>query len=589
MDSSSTPIKFDIYAGEQLIRTEILTGPTIKVGKLTSLSLRLDDDTVSRLHAQIEVKHPDDVVLLDLGSDRGTSVNGDRVTRTRLKTGDMIHFGEVRVVVTIAGQTMDQSLRNRGSQVAIQPPILDDYLDIGEGRVLEVLALYGNSVIDVEHLKGTDCYTVGFDDDVDCFINPGAVPIDPFPLAEIINGDTMLVNIPNGIDGEVRLDGKIFNLQSLREAGHLRKSSHPNSGTLSLPFKARCRLRLGEFTFLVNAVPNAKTPAPLTMLDRLDPQFLFSVISVAVFSACVLLLVSLIPQSPESLALDRLDALNKFITITLEADEKLEEKKDSGDKGAKKAADDEGKMGKKESIEEDKKFQVKGAETGDPEVIRARKQEVAQAAVDAIFSGIDSGLLDGSESAVALGALEGFTGNQNGQMAGNAFGVGGLGGVGTGMGGGGNSGTSFGFGGLSTIGGGGGRGTGKGYGSGAANVGKRRARKPKIIPLRAKIEGGNLSRDVIRRVIMSRSGAYQNCYERQLASKRDLNGKIEVLIKVSGTTGSVLLSKVNSSSMNSPPVQNCIVKVIRKLRFPAPKNGKTAIIRYPFRFKAGGK
>ena len=79
MDSSSTPIKFDIYAGEQLVKTEILTGPTIKIGKLASLSLRLDDDSVSRLHAQIEIKHPDDVVLLDLGSERGTFVNGERV------------------------------------------------------------------------------------------------------------------------------------------------------------------------------------------------------------------------------------------------------------------------------------------------------------------------------------------------------------------------------------------------------------------------------------------------------------------------------------------------------------------------------
>jgi hypothetical protein len=60
-----------------------------------------------------------------------------------------------------------------------------------------------------------------------------------------------------------------------------------------------------------------------------------------------------------------------------------------------------------------------------------------------------------------------------------------------------------------------------------------------------------------------------------------------MLIKISGK-GVVILSKVASSSMNSPKVENCIRKNIQKLRFPAPKNGKMVIVRYPFRFKSGG-
>ena len=70
-------------------------------------------------------------------------------------------------------------------------------------------------------------------------------------------------------------------------------------------------------------------------------------------------------------------------------------------------------MGKKDSVEQDKKYQIKGDETGDPSVIAARKREVAQTVVSDIFASIDSGLLDGSESAVALGALEGFQGSMD--------------------------------------------------------------------------------------------------------------------------------------------------------------------------------
>ena len=66
-----------------------------------------------------------------------------------------------------------------------------------------------------------------------------------------------------------------------------------------------------------------------------------------------------------------------------------------------------------------------------------------------------------------------------------------------------------------------------------------------------------------------------------------MNGKIEVKIMISGT-GNVILSTINSTSMNNPTVENCIVRQIKKLKFPAPKNGKRVKVRYPFRFKSGG-
>jgi len=105
MQQPNTPIKFDIYAGEQLLRSEILTGPNIKVGKIATTQLRLDDDSVSRMHVSIDVNHPNDVVLFDLGSASGTLVNGVKVMRQPLRTGDVIMFGQVKVVVSISGQT----------------------------------------------------------------------------------------------------------------------------------------------------------------------------------------------------------------------------------------------------------------------------------------------------------------------------------------------------------------------------------------------------------------------------------------------------------------------------------------------------
>ena len=100
------------------------------------------------------------------------------------------------------------------------------------------------------------------------------------------------------------------------------------------------------------------------------------------------------------------------------------------------------------------------------------------------------------------------------------------------------------------------------------------------------VAGGNLNKESIRRVIMSRAGAYQNCYEQQFASKKDLHGKIEFKIMISGV-GNVILSAIHSTSLNNPTVEKCIGRQIKKLKFPAPKHGKRTMIRYPLHFKSG--
>ena len=90
-------LTFAFYEGDTLVRRETVAEDIVKVGKDPKSHLRVDDDAASRMHAVIEVQ--DDVTLIDLGNETGTSVNGVRVNKCKLKPGDQIQIGASLIVL----------------------------------------------------------------------------------------------------------------------------------------------------------------------------------------------------------------------------------------------------------------------------------------------------------------------------------------------------------------------------------------------------------------------------------------------------------------------------------------------------------
>jgi len=72
-------------------RVDIADEPVV-IGRLADCSIPINDPSASRRHAQISVEKGA-VFVDDLDSTNGTKVNGRRVQRHRLATGDLITIG----------------------------------------------------------------------------------------------------------------------------------------------------------------------------------------------------------------------------------------------------------------------------------------------------------------------------------------------------------------------------------------------------------------------------------------------------------------------------------------------------------------
>jgi pSer/pThr/pTyr-binding forkhead associated (FHA) protein len=82
-------------------RDVTLDGLVVKIGRVPSAHLRLDEPSVARMHAVIEARTAAEAFIFDLGSPGGTFVNGQRITKRSIRSGDVIRFGEVEVEISI--------------------------------------------------------------------------------------------------------------------------------------------------------------------------------------------------------------------------------------------------------------------------------------------------------------------------------------------------------------------------------------------------------------------------------------------------------------------------------------------------------
>jgi hypothetical protein len=124
-------------------------------------------------------------------------------------------------------------------------------------------------------------------------------------------------------------------------------------------------------------------------------------------------------------------------------------------------------------------------------------------------------------------------------------------------------------------------GTGKGGLGGGDGAGSGDGER-KVAGAEAPKAGQGLSPEQIRRVVQSRIGAFQACYEAAQAKDPTLRGGVTVAFGVS-PGGSVASASIASSSLGNPRVEGCMLRTFNRLKFPTADKATNAS--FPFKFQ----
>jgi TonB family protein len=392
------------------------------------------------------------------------------------------------------------------------------------------------------------------------------------------------------------VDGQRYGLDELVRAGQAAVSG--SAYALPLPRGAQAHVEHGGVSYHVASVPSGRVIAKSTEADK--PFWLYNAGSGAVLGT-LLALVHLVPEDALAMNMDELVAENRFVGYMQQPDQEPEpeevmpveqpDQQDAGGTGQRHTGAD-GKMGNPEKKATSGLYAMKGNKTAvavmarnyDPEMT-ARNTGIlglmAQESGHFLASPYGAAFAVGNDDADVWGGL-------TGTQVGEAFGMAGLGSIGTGRGGGGTGEGTIGLGNVGTINKGGGGGTKGGYGPGGGGgtaFDGREKRQPKIGYAKASNATG-IDKDIIRRVIRQHHNEIRHCYNQGLVRDPNLQGRVAVMFTI-GPSGTVPRAAVSETTLGDRNVGNCVAGAVKRWKFPKPQTGGTAMVTYPFTFSPG--
>jgi hypothetical protein len=547
-----TSLSLKIYRGDELLRTERFDGEVIKIGRLASAHLRLDDDRISRIHSVIEVGKDGRLSIVDMGSAAGTFVNGKRIARGPIAHGDQITVGGVRIVLDGAAPPPACAV---ASAAALSPP---------------------------------SAAPAAPDDAPE---EPDDAPADA-PLGAEVRlfwGDTLLdARTFTDLSGPAPLGGGLAG-QALRHAAGEYAIVPPGGAEVPIPADGAISVPLGGGLRVEARLRAAPPPARAAWWERANWRFANLVLLLAFLATAVLLAASGGAGREAARAPAPADdplRLARFVAPppaspparVARGEVPKADKQPPGESGERHRGS-EGQMGKRDAPKTQARSAPRAVDPNDREMVK-------HSGLLAVLGG--KGAPDGLSTVLGRGGLggdlKGAVGNMFGAAVGDSFGYAGLGLKGTGQGGGG-AGETIGIGAVGTKGRGGGMG---GYGSGVGGLGTKADRDVGLATADAKVLGA-IDPELIRRVIREHASQVRYCYEQQLALNPRLEGKVAIRWQIdAGGRASATQVEGGETTLASAEVHRCIMSRIVTWQFPRPKGGGIAIVKYPWILRTSG-
>ena len=637
----AVPLTLKVYKGNELIASKDYDRDLIKIGRLSSAHLCLEDEKVSRIHAVIDVGQDGAMFVTDMGSVEGTYINGKRVTKSPLTFGDQIKVGATIIHVQETARDLAQAAQegelppageeapsldmagytpepaapspSRGRAAAVPPPPPPEEVPApadasfapteqhvvvsaaaaapvrvrparrqGAGPLgLELRLSWGNQRLAEHFLPPGEPrkFTVGSAQGCDFIMGDGKLGGPRFEVAQV-DKDGFSIRFTRKMKGELTRGQETFELLHLIESG--KANSDGEAYSIHLREDDYAWVDLGGIT-----VEAFLQPVPKKVLVPFTESLDFTVLNIFLvlfFIGALFVITSMNREAEGDEYADELSGGDTRIAKLIIKPPEVQ-KNPFLEKLAQQKEKQSGEMSAKHRGEEGEagrkdapKRNAHMAPQGKP-----NEKDQARMLTNRIFGGKGGGLSTVFGSNGLGGELTAAMGGLFGASAGDSKGFGGLGLRGTG-GGGGGVGDTIGIGAIGTKGRGGGTGT---YGSGVGVLGGKRVSDIGITSSDPEVVG-SLDKELIRQVIRSHRDQIRYCYETQLARFPNLKGKVAVKFVISAV-GSVASSQVAQSTAGNGELEMCVAGRVRTWVFPKPKGGGVVVVTYPFLFQQAGQ
>ena len=612
-------LRFSVYRHEKLLSTPSFDHKIIKIGRLSSAHLRLDDEKVARIHAVIEVDPDGQVQLIDMGSPQGVWLNGTRIQKQPIHAGDEIAMGDTKLLFQPEERKGAEAVSDPAEPGPLPfPPVLPEtgqeitrelppfakrpsprrdlsriagacapgwVASPGRDELLEVKQLWWEDVLDVRTLSGERARVViGEDQGADFFVPGELLPARSFPIARR-EGDHLLLSLTRKSKGELRYaDGTVRRLADL--LAEQRAEPDPEFAgrqVLALPCGAVATVAFGNVGFCFRTVPRASGFVS-RWRETLDTNYINSLMFAVFMLVAGISTLILRTPAPSLVEADMLKMPDRFVQFfvrrALPAPPPVRVLSSPSQPAENRIAESAPRHHEKEG----RAGLVGMPDTGRRSAVQAVDPDDRQPLATAgllPFLGIgkplgQSLLADGTGLG---GEMRGAIGNLIGKDPGNSGGIGGLGLKGTGPGGGGVAQTL----GTGPI------GPRHGGRIPKGGVSQIRHRPETTINITATdpIIQGSLSMELIRRVVHDHHSELSYCYSKELTRAPSLRGKIVINWTIDAS-GFVSQARVQSTTLQNGSMEQCLVGKVRTWRFPEPRGGGVVIVNYPFIFSANG-